>query len=116
MLIRIGNTDITDLVGYKVTHRDVTKEVKNTLGHRFIYALGTEYIIELKMGALTQDKMNVLLGALSSITFNVTFIDIDGTEQTKEFSRSDRAISLLTKLNAECWWGEQTITLTSTGA
>ena len=112
MLIKIGNTDLTDVVAYEVTHKDITKEVKNSLGDTFVYVLGEKVTIKIGLGALDQARMSALITALSSITVTVEFVDIDGTTKTKTMKRSDRVNPIRSFLDSEAYWNESTITLT----
>lgn len=111
MLIKIGNLDLTDIVAYEVTHKDITKEVTNSLGDTFIYVLGEKVSIKIGLGALGQAKMSALMTALGSITVSVTFVDNDGTTKTKTMKRSDRTTPIRSFLG-EAYWDESSITLT----
>lgn len=113
MLLKIGTTDLTDIVEYRVLNKDVTKEVKSTSGYRTIYVLRENVsTILVKFGALSQDKMNILLGAISNISFDVTFVDNDGVIKTKKMSRSDRDNPLRSFIDEEAFWDESDLTLT----
>ncbi len=112
MLIKIGTTDLTDIVTYEVTHKDITKEVKNSLGDTFIYILGEKVTLKIGVGALNQTKMNALMTALGNITVTVEFIDTDGTAKIKTMKRSDRVNPIRSFLDSEAYWDESTITLT----
>lgn len=112
MLIKIGNLDLTDIVAYEVTHKDITKEVTNSLGDTFVYVLGEKVSIKIGLGALDQSKMSALMTALGSITVSVTFIDHDGIAKTKIMKRSDRVTPIRSFLDTEAYWDESSITLT----
>lgn len=111
-LIKIGTTNLTDIVAYEVTHKDIIKEVNNTLGDTFIYVLNQKATIKIGFGDLSQSKMNILKGALNSVVVTVTYIDIDGSTKTGSFKRSDRINPIRSFLDSEATWGESSITLT----
>lgn len=112
MLIKIGNTDLSDIVSYEVTHKDITKEVKNTLGDTFIYVLGEKVTIKIGLGDLTQSKMAVLNNALNNVTVNITYTDIDGSTKTGTFKRSDRSNPIRSFIDSKATWAESEIILT----
>lgn len=112
MLIKIGTLDLTDIVAYEVTHKDIIKEVTNSLGDTFIYVLGEKISIKIGLGALEQSKMSALMNALSSITVSVTFVDNDGTTKTKIMKRPDRVTPIRSFLGTKAYWDESSITLT----
>lgn len=111
-LISIGNVDLTDVVAYEVTHKDITKEVTNAQGDIFIYVLGEKITLKIGLGALSQAKLTKLMNALNSVTVSVTFIDLDGTAKTKTFKRSDRVNPIRSYLSDTPYWGASSITLT----
>lgn len=112
MLIRMGSLDLTDIVAYEVTHKDITKEVKNSLGDTFVYVLGEKISLKIGIGALDQFKMSELMTALGSVTVTVQFVDADGTIKTKTMKRSDRVNPIRSFFEGEAYWNESTITLT----
>lgn len=111
-LIKVGSVNLTDIVAYEVTHKDVTKEVKNSMGDTFIYVLGEKITLKIHFGALSQAKMTELLSALDAVVVSVTFVDSDNTTKTKQMKRSDRVTPIRSYLNNEPYWNENTITLT----
>ncbi len=111
-LIKIGSLDLTDIVSYEVTHKDITKEVKNSLGDTFIYVLGEKVTLKIGLGALDQSKMSALMTALGGITVIVEFVDTDGTTKTKTMKRPDRVAPIRSFLSNEAYWDESSITLT----
>ena len=110
MLIKIGSLDLTDIVAYEVTHKDITKEVKNSLGDTFVYVLGEKITLKIGLGALNQSKMGDLMTALGSITVAVQFVDSDGTIKTKTVKRSDRVTPIRSFLGSEAHWNESKLT------
>ena len=86
-LLKIGNTDITKLVSYKVSYcklwssdtgRSMTGENKGTL-------VGIFPKIEITLGKLTADEMKTFLSLVNVATANVTYYD---TEKQAELTNS----------------------------
>lgn len=95
-LLKINNTYITTLNGYKVEWYDLSSNSnRNANGDMILRVVNDKRKIILSTPYLTQTDVTALFALLASGTLSVTFDDpYTGTTLTKNMYRGDRSVSL----------------------
>lgn len=81
---------------YTVTVNDISKASRNALGNMIIERINTKRTITCSWAYLNQSDTAELLQAVSSTSFNVTYIDPQtGGNRTSKFYVGDRSVGMI---------------------
>lgn len=99
-LIKINNTTIPKVVGYKVGRNKLWKDAdRNMNGDIRATLIGIFPKIELNIGPTTQDEMQTICGLLDQAYFSVTYFDVRaGSTVTASYYAGDYEPELDSKL------------------
>lgn len=111
-MISINNVDMPAPTSYSPNRMDITSGERNSKGTMFLDLVAKKWKIEITWGILKQDEMTKIFNALeSNITFSVTFIDLYGATQTKNFYKGDRKAGMLMYTDNKAVWKDFSVNL-----
>lgn len=91
-ILKIGGVDMPEPSKYSVSTSDLHADssTRTETGHLVINRIRSGvYKLEVGWNALNAADLTTIRNATSGVTFNVTFLDIDGTTKTKTMYSGD---------------------------
>lgn len=103
-MITINGVELPTPSDYRVGINDIVKAERNARGRMIIERITTKRKLELSWKYLTENQLSLVLGAVSPITFTVTYPDPTGGRQSASFYSGDKSIGAMDFLNGVIRW------------
>lgn len=104
-MIKINGVDIPAPTDFQVGIMDISKAERNAKGEMIIERIATKRKLELAFKNLPKDESSKLLKLVSSVFFEVEYIDPqDNGFKTGTFYCGDRTSGMMGFLNGQPYW------------
>ncbi|MBD0381281.1 DUF6711 family protein [Paenibacillus sedimenti] len=110
-VLTIGTTEVSPS-SLTVSVMDISKAERNALGTMIIERITTKRKLELSWSYLTAAQLQAIMGALSPVTFSVTYTDpVTNTSKTGTFYAGDRNVGMVDFQNGVPRYKEMRVSL-----